>query len=139
MTPALVIDASVTLAWCFTDEHDAYALAVLARLESAAALVPAIWTLEIGNALLVAERHRHLTPAESEQFLALLRQLPITVDAADPGELAAKIIDLGRAHRLSTYDAAYLELAMREGLPLATTAKEMRRAIARLGIPTIDA
>ncbi|HEY3417045.1 MAG TPA: type II toxin-antitoxin system VapC family toxin [Armatimonadota bacterium] len=132
---AFVLDTSVTMAWCFTDEHDTYALGVLKKLEDDEAIVPFMWTLEVGNVVLVAERRNRLTTAESEQFLALLRLLPITVDIANTEEIPAKIIDLGRQYHLSTYDASFLDLALNTGLPLATTDSPLRRAMVETGVP----
>ena len=83
--PGLVLDASVTLAWVFEDEAYPYADAVLEALADIEALVPAIWALEVGNALLVAERRGRLSQAATVQFLALLWQLPITVESARTG------------------------------------------------------
>ena len=79
--PALVLDASVTLAWAFEDEGDTYTDSVLESLAAVKAFVPNIWPLEVGNALLVAERRGRLNQADSVQFLALLWQLPIVVEA----------------------------------------------------------
>jgi predicted nucleic acid-binding protein len=133
-TPGLVVDASVTLAWAFEDEADPYPEAVLDRLAEVAALVPAIWTLEVGNALVVAEHRGRLNQAATVQFLALLWQLPITVAPDRPEQSLNEIIALAREQRLSTYDAAYLHLAMRRGLPLATTDEALRQASTKAGV-----
>jgi predicted nucleic acid-binding protein len=133
--PALVLDASVTLAWAFEDEAEGYPDVVLESLSEAKACVPVIWPLEVGNALLVAERRGRLNQAATVQFLALLWQLPITVEPERPELLLGEILSLAREQGLSTYDATYLHLAMRQGFPLATTDELLRQAAARAGVP----
>ena len=136
---ALVLDASVTMAWAFKDEDNAYSSLVLESLaEEAKAFVPTVWPLEVGNALLVAERRGRLSQADTMQFLSLLWQLPIVVEVQRtdklPGESLA-ILALARMHHLSVYDATYLHLAMRLGYPLATTDEALRQAAGRAGVP----
>jgi predicted nucleic acid-binding protein len=121
-----VLDCSVTMAWCFEDEADRYSEAALAALAGSAAVVPGLWPLEVANVLLVAERRGRLTPEDGRQFLVLLAGLPITVDVAIPDP--REILTLARVHRLSAYDAAYLELAVRDRLPLATRDRTLRAA-----------
>lgn len=132
--PALVLDASVTLAWAFEDEGNAYTDLVLESLATVKAFVPNIWPLEVGNALLVAERRGRLNQAASVQFLALLWQLPIVVEAERAELMLGEILALAREQRLSTYDAAYLHLAMRRGFPLATNDEVLRQAATRAGV-----
>lgn len=131
-----VMDCSVTMAWCFKDEEDPYAEGVLRLLENAEAVVPTVWALEVMNVLLTAERKGRLLPAESEKFIGLLGLLPITIDAASG--ISGRVMDLGRAHGLSAYDAAYVELALRRGLPMATKYEAIRRALATLGVPLLS-
>ncbi len=131
--PGLVLAASVTLAWVFEDEAQPYTDAVLDALAEVEALVPAIWPLEVGNALLVAQRGGRLNQAATVQFLALLWELPITVESERPEQMLGEILALAREQRLSTYDATYLHLAMRRGLPLATADEALRRAATRAG------
>lgn len=133
--PELVLDASVTVAWAFEDETDSYTEAVLDRLAEVEGLVPAIWAMEVGNALIMAERRGRLSQASTVQFLALLWQLPISVAPDRPEHLLGEIMALARDQNLSTYDAAYLHLAMRRGLPLATTDAALRQAANRAGVP----
>lgn len=116
----LVVDASVALSWCFRDEESDYAAGILRRLARDTAVVPGIWPLEVANGLLVAERRKRLTAAGIMQVRGLLADLPIVVDTTMPAEAFGSVIDVARAYELSAYDAAYLALAMREGLPLAT-------------------
>lgn len=115
-----VIDNSVVMSWCFADEESTYADKVLAEMVSKEAIVPAIWPLELGNVLLVAERRKHLGEADSVRFLELIHNLPIYVNHEPPERMTREIFALAREQRLSTYDASYLDLAMRKGLPLAT-------------------
>lgn len=115
-----IIDNSVVMAWCFVDEGGDYADKILGKLESAEALVPSIWPLEVGNVLIVAERRKRLTEADSIRFLALLSELPITVEQESPDRMMKEIVALAREYDLSTYDASYLDLAMKKGLPIAT-------------------
>lgn len=136
--PSLVLDASVTMAWAFEDETNAYPDLVLESLAEAKAFVPAIWPLEVGNAFLAAERRGRLTQADTVQFLALLWQLPIVVEPERPERMLGEILALAREQCLSTYDATYLHLAMRRGLPLATTDELLRQAATRAGVPLFE-
>lgn len=123
-----VLDCSVTMAWCFADEADQYAEEVLGALEGGFAIVPAVWAYEVSNVLLVAERRRRLQRADTVRFLALLSALPIEVEAAAGVAGITALVTLGRERRLSAYDAAYLDLALREQLPLATRDGALRSA-----------
>lgn len=127
MTP-FVLDCSVTMAWCFKDECDDYANNVLETLRERDALVPSLWRLEVANVLLVAERQKRLSPADSERFLALVSDLPIAIDEPRGEHDMATFLARGRQYDLTSYDAAYLELAMRQGLPLATRDRRLRDA-----------
>lgn len=129
-----VLDASVALSWCFEDEADAEGDALLHRLATGRATVPGIWPLEVTNVLLAAERRKRITPAESARFLVLLEALPIDVDAHTAARAPREILILARAHGLSSYDAAYLELAARSGLPIATRDRALRAAAQALGL-----
>src|SRR5947209_90177 len=113
-TPAFVLDNSVTMVWGFDDEADAYADAILGRMPGLQAHVPSLWPLEVANALLVGERRR-ITPADAARFLAILSAFPIAVDGETAAHAWADTMHLARAHTLSAYDAAYLELAIRLG------------------------
>jgi predicted nucleic acid-binding protein len=130
-----VIDNSVVMAWCFEDEASAYADAVLESLEDGEAVVPAIWPLEAGNVLLVAERRRRLDKAGAVRFLELVTGLPLTVEQESPERMLTDILALAREQRLSAYDASYLDLAMRRGLPIATQDKALRKAAGKCGVP----
>ena len=129
-----VLDCSVAMSWCFEDECDAYADAVLGALGKTEAIVPAIWPLEVANVLLVAERGKRLTKADTVRFVELLGGLPIVVEWMSGESALAGVLANGREFRLSAYDAAYLELAMRQGLALATRDKALRAASRKGGV-----
>jgi len=122
------------MSWCFEDEADEYADAVLDRLTAAEAMVPSIWSLEVANVLLVGQRRKRLTEADSMRFVEILGELPIIVDQETSDRALGEILTVGREQGLSSYDAAYLELAMREGIELATRDKTLRKAARRCGV-----
>ena len=130
-----VVDASVALAWCFEDEANAHTEAVLDLLADDTAIVPSLWELEVSNVLLLGERRRRLTESQTTRFVALLGQLPILVDSAST-DMAA-VIALGRQYTMTAYDAAYLALAQREGVPLASLDRKLREAAQVSGVRLI--
>ena len=130
-----VLDASVTLAWAFEDEGGEYARDVLRRLEREEACTTALWPLEVSNGLLVAERRNRIDPTASTQFTRLLLSLPIVVEPVDRRRVFEQTRILARRGTLSAYDAQYLDLAIRYGIPLATLDQELRRAAEEEGIP----
>ena len=132
-----VVDNSVVMSWCFQDEINPYADVILDRLEEATAFVPSIWPLEVGNVLLVAERHHRLSEADSARFLTLLSELPIFIEQEEPERMFKEILALARKYKLSTYDASYLDLAMRRGLPIATLDKHLIAAAQRSRVPLV--
>jgi len=121
-----VLDASLTVVWAFEDETDAYAEAVADSFPDAQALVPGLWPLEVANALLMGERRKRITEAKVANFLTLLQALPISLDDETTLRAWQNTLHLARAHNLSVYDAAYLELAVRRSLPLASLDDELR-------------
>ena len=129
-----VLDTSVVMTWCFDTENSTYGDDVLGSLVSCEAIVPAIWPLEIGNVLVVAERRKRLSKSASVRFLALLGDLPITVVQETADRMTREILALARERRLSTYDASYLDLAMRTGLPIATLDSVLHRAALDCGV-----
>jgi predicted nucleic acid-binding protein len=137
MPERFVVDNSVVMAWCFQDEAVRYADAVLDMLVEGTALVPAIWPLEIGNVLVAAERKKRLSKADSVRFLALVTNLPITIVQESPERMLTEIVALARMQQLSTYDATYLDLAMREDIPLATMDKALLSAARRCRVPVV--
>jgi predicted nucleic acid-binding protein len=133
-----VLDSSVTLTWCFEDEATPYADQVLDLLGSDSALTPAIWPLEIANALRTAERRGRLHPADSVHFTELLRALPVSVESMPLERALGAVLDVARAYELTSYDAAYLEIAMRVGLSLATQDVRLSAAAERAGVPLAE-
>jgi predicted nucleic acid-binding protein len=125
------------MAWCFEDERSEVADVVLDGLKRSEALVPAVWPLEVVNVLLVAERRGRLERADSARFLSLLASLPIVVESMMTARAFGEILALARDMDLSSYDAAYLDLAMREGIPLATFDERLRGAAERAGVPVV--
>lgn len=122
------------MAWCFADEVTAYTQSVRDHLDENPGIVPVTWPFEVANALLVAERRGRITEAQSARFLEFLSTMPIIVDT-DTEPNALHIVLAGRQHGLTAYDACYLELAMRHGLPLATQDAHLRAAAGRAGVP----
>ena len=134
-----VLDGSLALAWYFRDEADPYADAVAARFPAARAVVPLIWPLEVANAVLMGERRQRSTEAQAAKWLTYLRFLPIAVDDETNDRAWGEVLSLARAHRLSAYDAAYLELAVRRGLPLATLDDKLKAAASAGGVQAFAA
>ena len=137
-TKNFVLDGSVTMVWGFEDEADEYAEAILERMPDLQAHVPSLWPLEVANALLVGERRRRITSAETARFLAILGAFPITVDDQTVAHAWTDTMHLARAHNLSSYDAAYLELAIRLGLPLAALDGKLKTAAGAMGVPLFE-
>jgi predicted nucleic acid-binding protein len=133
----LVLDASVALAWCFDNEATAGTDRVLERLATGTASVPAIWHVEVANVLTVSERRRRLTPARTTEFIALLETLAIEVDEETPFRAFGRVLDVARAKGLTAYDASYLELAMRLGVPLASKDGDLCDTAERLGVAVL--
>ena len=132
-----VVDASVTLAWCLDDESSAAADAVLDLFAAEEAMAPAIWPLEVANALRSAERRGRITVADTSRIRELLLGLPIRVEPMTLGAALSEVTDLARHLELSAYDAAYLALAARRGLPLATMDARLRDACGVIGVPLV--
>src|SRR5579884_1615590 len=117
---AFVLDASMSMSWCFPDEADAQADGILDLLQRTGAVVPVVWTLEIANTLLVGERRQRLGPGQAATFIDLIETLPISVDTSALQRAFGPILSLAREQGLASYDAAYLDLALVLRLPLAT-------------------
>jgi predicted nucleic acid-binding protein len=130
----VVVDASVALAWCFPDEASRYADAVLVALDGQTILVPALWGLEIANAVLSGERRKCLRQPEIRRFVTLLESLSPVQDAQPVGDHVSNVLPLAREYSLSAYHAAYLELAIRHGAPLATLDGKLQKAAQKAGI-----
>ena len=131
----IVIDAWVTLSWCFPDEQAPLSLNVLDRLKAGQqALVPSFWSLETLNILLLGERQGRVTPQQTKTFFDTLRVLKPHMDHADLEQVAGPVQIICREHRLTPYDALYVELALRSGFPLATLDQPQRKAAIALGV-----
>lgn len=131
---ALVLDCSMTLAWVLEDERPDLVANVLDRVVEEGALAPTLWPLEVGNALLVAERRGRLSASHRAQALRDLAELPITLDDETTSRAWRETMTLAETHDLTLYDAAYLELALRRGLALATLDKALRNAAGQVGV-----
>ena len=130
-----VLDNSVTMAWGFDDESDPYADAILAPMHGLKAIVPAIWPFEVAHVLVVGERRKRITVGETQAFLSLLAKFSIQVEDDPMGQAWGHAMQLSRVHGLSIYDAAYVDLAIRRSLPLATLDAKLRAAAEALGVP----
>jgi predicted nucleic acid-binding protein len=131
---SFVVDNSVALAWCFEDEHTQPIMDLLDRVAETGAVAPSLWPLEALNGLLMAERRRRLDPKRRQRLARFLRGLPVTLDAETADQAWTATARLAERHRLTLYDAAYLELAQRRKLPLATLDQDLIRAGKALGI-----
>lgn len=137
-TKRFVVDASMTLAWCFSDESTAFTESVLDLLANGAeAIAPAIWPFEVANALLMGERRKRVTPAQVSSVLQRIADLPISVEPIRVDRAFGPVLLLARNEQLTEYDAAYLELALRDGSPLATIDERLRKAARRAGIAPV--
>ena len=134
---AFVLDCSIAVAWLFDDEARPETDALLDRLKDDSALVPGLWRLEIGNVLARAERHKRASGAQVAAHLDLLNRLPIVTDTETDRRASREILTLARSERLTTYDAAYLELAMRRGIALATLDNALIQAARHLDVETL--
>ena len=129
-----VLDSSVAMRWLLASNKTSdqrYAESVLRSFANAEAIVPNLWHLEAANVLLGATNRKDIEVSELERFTVQLENLPISVDTLTANQVFGHTISLTRAYRLSSYDAAYLELALREGLPLATLDKDLLKAAKR--------
>jgi predicted nucleic acid-binding protein len=134
-TNAFVLDGSVTMVWGFDDEANTYAEAILDKMPDLQAHVPSLWPLEVANVLIVGERRKRITSADAARFLAILSAFPVDVDDQTVAHAWSDTMYLARAHNLSAYDASYLELAIRLGLPLAALDGKLKTAAQAMGVP----
>jgi predicted nucleic acid-binding protein len=135
---AYVIDASATLPWCFADEATSATNAVLSGLRAGdEAIVPAHWPLEVANALMIAVRRKRISRDDAHQFLLDLEFLPIRVETTTKNRVRAGVFPMAQNYGLTVYDAAYLELAIRERISLTTLDFELRKAAADAGVPLV--
>ena len=132
-----VLDNSVSMRWLLASQKKAdqhYAERVLRSLADSEALVPHLWHLEAVDVLLGAEKRGELEAGEVERFIAQLASLPIQTDALTAHQAFSRTLNLSRDYKLSSYDAAYLELAMRKSLPLATLDADLKKAARQAGV-----
>ena len=134
----IVVDASITLAWCFPDEQTLASLKVRDRLKAGeVAIVPAFWSAEVLNSLLVGERRGRITSEQTKAFFDGLCALNPVIDHVALERVAGGVQTICRNHRLTPYDALYVELALRTGYPLATLDEPQREAAQALGVPCL--
>jgi predicted nucleic acid-binding protein len=133
---SMVIDGSVILGFLLPDERGALALKVLAYLEGGgAAFVPQHWWLEVANGLLIAERRKRVSRADASRSLELVGSLPVATDDGTASRAGGETMALARQHKLSVYDAAYLDLAITTGSGLATADRALAQAATDSGVP----
>jgi predicted nucleic acid-binding protein len=125
---SLVLDSSITLAWAYSDETTQSVMQIFDRLSQGGAWVPGLWRLEVANVLEMSVRRKRHDKAFRDATLADLAQLPIQVDPQTDQQAWSATLRLAERHQLTLYDAAYLELALRRNLPLATLDDDLRRA-----------
>jgi predicted nucleic acid-binding protein len=130
---SFVLDASATLAFVFPDERDAAAVQVARDLQHSGAIAPPLWPWEIQNAILVAERRKRVTAERAFEILEDIRTLPVAIES---GPTFGAEASFARRFNLSIYDAVYLDLAFRRGLPLATRDRALHNAALELGLKT---
>ncbi len=131
---SFVLDCSIAMAWLFHDGATPKTTALLNRLATETALVPAWWFVEVTNVLATAERKARITPLQSDAFIADLSKLGIERDHEAPDRAFTHLLSLCRSHRLTSYDAIYLDLAIRRSLPLATLDDDLRRTARKVGV-----
>lgn len=132
-----VLDTSVAVSWFFADEENEVGEAILDRLHKDDAVAPALWPLEVANALLVGERRRRSLRGEMAEIAAMLGALSVVLDEPSTSRTFGPILEIAREHGLSVYDASYLELAIRRALPLATFDRRLRDAATNTGVELI--
>ena len=131
---SFVVDDSVALAWCIEDEQTEAIMSLLDRVCDEGANAPQLWPIEALNGLLMAERRKRMDSVLRRRLTGFLQALPIEIDTETAGLTWTEIAELAERHRLTSYDATYLELALRLGLPLATTDKALAAAAASAGV-----
>lgn len=134
MSAAFVVDCSIAMTWLFRDEATPGTGELLCRLVAEKALVPGWWFIEVTNVLALAERKGRITSTQSSAFISDLGKLDIEQDDEAPARAFAHLLPLCRAHHLTSYDAIYLDLAVRRHLPLATLDADLRKAAKKQGV-----
>lgn len=134
---SVVVDSSIALSWCFEDEASPETDRLFERVRDDGAIVPGLWHLELSNVLLQAEKRGRITASDVAVRLDLIAELPIVTDQETATRAWREILNMARKEGLTTYDATYLELAVRRGLPLLTKDNELIRAAKRLGVDVL--
>ena len=135
MNSKFILDSSVSAAWCFSDERNAYTEGVLNVLErDGGAVAPALWVLELANVLVIAERRSRISASQREEFLTAMADLDVEIAFQSPGRVFVEPIQLAIKYKLSVYDAVYLALAIARQLPLATQDEALLRAARQTGV-----
>lgn len=134
---SLVLDASLALSWALPDEASAYSDAVLGQVAASGALVPGLWPHEMANGLLMAQKRGRYTTAQRMVFVEELLRLPIEVEVPGVRDILDGQAVLAERFGLTAYDAAYLDLALRRGFPLATQDKAMKSAARKAGVMVV--
>jgi len=130
-----VLDCSVTMSWCFEDEKNDYTENILSSLKKEhEARVPPVWKLEVSNVLLIAERKKRISPLIINNFKNALTTLPISMDLSSNDRVFDTVFELARELQLTAYHAAYLELAFREKIPLATQDQALLKAAKKIHV-----
>jgi predicted nucleic acid-binding protein len=133
-----VLDCSIAISWCLKDENNGYAdealMLLQANMDTVEAVVPGIWSLEIANTLLVSERRQRLTATQVQTAIKTFESMAVVVDQFTAGAALYATLALGRDYTLAAYDAAYLELAIRRGLPMATSDTRLAQAARACGV-----
>lgn len=134
---SFVVDNSIALAWCFEDEQTEAIMALLDQVAETGATAPQLWPIEAINGLLSAERRGRISATDRSRLIGFLQALPIIIDDETTGNLWLATAHLAASHRLTAYDATYLELALRAALPLATTDKTLIAAARNTGVAVL--
>ncbi len=137
MVGDFVLDASVTAAWCFADEASEHSAALLASMGRRTAVVPGLWHFETASLLLRAERRGRISQPVCAAFVETLTRLPIETDTESENQAHGPILILARSHGLTPYDAAYLDVAIRRSLPLATRDQDLIKAARQCGVVVV--
>jgi predicted nucleic acid-binding protein len=134
---SFVVDSSMALSWCFEDERTPATQALLERVGESGAAAPQHWPLEVLNGLMMAERRQRVDAPRRRQLADFLRDLPITLDPDTTIQVWGTTQGLAERFRLTVYDAAYLELAHRKRLSLASLDQDLSKAATALGVPVL--
>ena len=136
---SLVLDASMAISWLFDDEQSDAGDEILARIVREGAMVPSLWRLEVANMLRNAVRRKRCDQAFADRALARLERLTITIDEKTDRQAWTSTWALSQEHGLTTYDASYLDLALRTGLPLASLDRDLLAAASRVSLEVLTA